>query len=344
MTDLVVGGGAVGSLVGWALAAGGRDVAIVRRGLETPPRPSDLTVVDSAGEGEGRTVAVTEVARPEDVSTAPELIVIAVKMFDLEAAVQSCAAWPDAVALTVSNGVGAEEIVRRVRPGAGLIAGSVTASVEPAGDRRIARLNRGGIAVAPAAGETRPLAEAITDAVATAGLRSALVADPRSMKWSKLLLNLAGNASCAVVGRPPSFVYSDRLGYEVERRQLREAFAVIRRSGLRLLPLPGGDVRLLDFATRVPSRIARPILARVIGGARGSKSPSLLLAAESGETRSEVEWLNGAVARAATDVGGVAAVNAGLSRLVSEVLTDPDRRAWFDGRLDRLAAEVGIGG
>ena len=342
MTDLVVGGGAVGSLVGWALAAGGRDVAIIRRGLETPPRSSDLTVIDR--NGEGRTVAVTEVARPEDLATAPELVVIAVKMFDVEAAAQSCVAWAEAVTLTVSNGVGAEEIVRRVRPGAGLIAGSVTASVEVVGDRRVARLNRGGIAVAPAAGDTRPLAEAVSDAVYAAGLRSAVLDDPRSMKWSKLVVNLAGNAACAVVGRPPSFVYADRLGYEVERRQLREAFAVIHRSDLRVVALPGGDVRLLDFATRLPSRVARPILARVIGGARGTKSPSLLLAAESGEERSEVDWLNGAVARAATDLGGVAGVNAGLARLVGEVLMDPDRRAWFDGRVDRLAAEVGVGG
>jgi 2-dehydropantoate 2-reductase len=341
MTDLVVGGGAVGSLVGWALAAGGRDVAIVRRGLEMPPRPSDLTVLDK--DGEGHTVGVTEVARPDDLPSAPEVIVIAVKMFDLEAAAQSCAAWPDAVALTVSNGVGAEEIVRRVRPGAGVIAGSVTASVEPAGDRRVARLNRGGVAVAPAAGETGPLADALSDAIHRAGLRTAVIDEARSMKWSKLILNLAGNAACAVIGRPPSFVYADRLGYEIERRQLREAFAVIRRSDLRVVPLPGGDVRLLDLATRLPAGVARPILARVIGGARGSKSPSLLLAAESGDERSEVQWLNGAVARAATDLGGVATVNGGLTRLVTEVLADPERRAWFDGRIDRLAAEVGIG-
>jgi hypothetical protein len=33
-----------------------------------------------------------------------------------------------------------------------------------------------------------------------------------------------------------------------------------------------------------------------------------------------------------------------LSELVAEVLTDPDRRAWFDGRVDRLAAEVAVTG
>ena len=87
-------------------------------------------------------------------------------MFDVEAAALSCASWPDAGALTVSNGVGAEEIVRRVRPAAGLIAGSVTASVELVGDRAVTRLNRGGIAVAPAAGDTRQSAEALVGASA----------------------------------------------------------------------------------------------------------------------------------------------------------------------------------
>jgi 2-dehydropantoate 2-reductase len=342
MTDLVVGAGAVGSLVGWALAAGGRDVAIVRRSLDGPPRQSDLTVVDR--KGEGRTVAVTEVASPGEIAWPPEVIVIAVKVFDVEAAALSCATWPDAVALTVSNGIGAEEIVRRVRPVAGLIAGSVTASVDATGDRTVARLNRGGIAVAPASGETRTLAETLTAAFRAAGLRAKTLDDARSMKWSKLLANLAGNATSAIVGRPPAEVYADPRGYEVERRQIREAVAVIRQSGLRVVGLPGADVRLLDLATRLPAPIARPILTRVVGGARGGKSPSLLLNAEAGGIRSEVDWLNGAVARAATDLGGTAAVNRRLAELVDEILTDPDRRAWLDGRVDRLAAEVGVAG
>jgi 2-dehydropantoate 2-reductase len=342
VTDLVVGGGPVGSLVAWALVAGGRDVAIVRRGLDVPSRAADLTLVDP--KGEPRSVAVSEVARPDDLLAPPEVIVYAVKVFDVEEAALSTTAWPDATALTVSNGVGAEEIVRRVRPGAGLIAGSVTASVEPSGNRVVTRLNRGGIAVAPAAGDTRGLAEDLAIAFRAAGLRSETLDDARSMKWSKLIANLTGNATSAIVGRPPSFVFDDAMGYEVERRQLSEAFAVIGRSGLRVLALPGADVRLLEMATRLPVALARPILARVVGGARGGKAPSLLLTAQSGATRSEVDWLNGAVARAASDLGGVAAVNRRLAELVSEVLVDERRRAWFDGRVDRLAEEVGVAG
>jgi hypothetical protein len=52
-------GGAVGSLVGWALASGGRDVAIVRRGLASASRTAQLTVVEP--DREERTASVTEV-------------------------------------------------------------------------------------------------------------------------------------------------------------------------------------------------------------------------------------------------------------------------------------------
>ena len=50
MTDLVVGGGAVGTLIAWGLAAGGRNVSIVRRGQEGPPREATVTVVDPVGQ------------------------------------------------------------------------------------------------------------------------------------------------------------------------------------------------------------------------------------------------------------------------------------------------------
>ena len=68
MTDLVVGGGAVGSLIAWGLARGGRDVAIVRRRLDGPARPATVTVVGRTGErGDA---AVTEVRGPADLASA----------------------------------------------------------------------------------------------------------------------------------------------------------------------------------------------------------------------------------------------------------------------------------
>jgi 2-dehydropantoate 2-reductase len=339
MTDLVVGGGAVGSLIAWALATGGRDVAIVRRSKEGGAGPAEVAVIDPGGER--HTATVTEVARPDDLATAPELIVFAVKMFDLDAAAASCAVWPSAAALTVSNGVGAEEIVAAVRPKAGLIAGSVTASVERAGDGTVTRLNRGGIGLAPVRGEVDGLMADLVSAFAAAGLRTGRLGDAAAMKWSKLLANLVGNASCAIVDLSPGELYADARVFAIERRQLLEAIAVMRRLRLSPVALPGADVRLLALGFRLPPVLARPILQRVVGSARGGKDPSLRVHARSGVGPSEVDWLNGAVASAAEGLGGVAPVNRALTKLLHEVLADPARREWFRARPDRLAEAVG---
>ena len=84
MTDLVVGGGAVGTLIAWALASGGREVAVVRRALGVGQRPAEVAAIDP--DGARRSAAVTEVGRPEDLANVPDLIVFAVKMFDLTSA------------------------------------------------------------------------------------------------------------------------------------------------------------------------------------------------------------------------------------------------------------------
>jgi 2-dehydropantoate 2-reductase len=104
--------------------------------------------------------------------------------------------------------------------------------------------------------------------------------------------------------------------------------------------LPGADARLLAVGIRLPPVLVRPILRRVVVGARGGKDPSLRLHATSGSGPSEVDWLNGAVADAAEKLGGAAPVNRRLTTLLHEVLDDPARREWFSGRPDRLVEAV----
>ncbi|HET9522171.1 MAG TPA: ketopantoate reductase C-terminal domain-containing protein [Candidatus Limnocylindrales bacterium] len=338
MTDLIVGGGAVGTFLASALAAGGRDVAIVRRRLDGPPRTATITLIER--DGSRRTQAVTEIATPSDLPAPPDLIVFSVKLFDLAEAVASCAAWPHATSLTPLNGVGAEEIVLDGRPDAGLIAGSLTVALDLQAGAAVAHLNRGGIGLAAVQGVVEAEIDGLVAALEAGGLAASRYGAWRAMKWSKLVANLVGNASSAIVDLPPEAVYADPAGFEVERRQLLEILAVMRRLRLAPVSLPGVDVRLLAAAVRLPAAIGRPILRRVVAAGRGGKDPSLRIQARSGPGPSEVGWLNGAVARVATELGGEARVNRRLAALVEEVLADPGRRAWFQGRPDRLAAAV----
>jgi 2-dehydropantoate 2-reductase len=338
LTILIVGGGAVGSFLAWALATGGQDVWLVRRGHDGPPARRDVVVVDP--QGERRTSRVTVIDAPERVLAEPEAILFTVKMYDLPAAIESCQRWSVAGLITVQNGIGAEEIAAGARPDPALVAASVTAAVEPSADGGWRWLRTGGVGLAPVRGAGGPIIGRLSQAFGAAGLPVRTFGDAPAMKWSKLLGNLIGNATAAILDMDVGAIYREPGLFRVERAQILEALAVMDALGLRVQSLPGADVRLLVRALGLPEGVARPVLARVLARARGGKDPSLLLHVRSRAVRSEVEWMNGAVARVGEATGIATPVNHRLTELVSEVSGNHDRRAWFRHRPDRLLAAI----
>lgn len=334
----VVGLGAVGSLLAGCLAGAGRPVVAVRRGAARSRIRSIVLVEPNRSR---RTVSLTE-ARPDAIPEACRVALLAVKQFDLAAALDALAGRPDLVLVTVQNGLGAEEAVLARRPGGGLVAASLTASVERGPGDEIHWLRRGGIGLASVEGPVDAVVDDLVAAFQAGGLPARRYREWRAMKWSKLLGNLVGNATSAILDLDPAAVYADPRSFAVERAQLEEALAVMARLGLRPIGLPGAPIDWFIRLLRLPAVFARPLLRAVAGSARGGKAPSLRgHVAASGPGPSEVAWLNGAVAERARSVGLEAPVNRRLSALVEEVLADPERRAWFRGRPDRLVAALG---
>jgi len=354
MIVVVVGGGAVGTFLGATLANAGEDVVLLRRSVPPGVRRLSITV---DGPGSEARIADLAVASASDALTSPpDVVILAVKMPDLPGAIETAAHWPDTPVLTVGNGVGADVMVQDART-SGIVAGSLTTAIVL--DRTaglVHRLSRGGLGLAPVGGidvapagavgraPSDPSLDRVVEQLAMSfvagGLRVRRLRDAASMRWSKLLANLLGNATSAILDIDPADVYRDPSLFNVERRQLREALAVMRGLGLSPLALPGADVRPLALAARLPPALVRPVMLRMVGGGRGGKSPSLRLHLQAGDGPSEVAWLNGAVARAALGLGRRAPVNARLAELVEECRREPERWAWFRGHPDRLIAEL----
>jgi 2-dehydropantoate 2-reductase len=330
----VVGAGAVGTLLGGLLAAAGAEVTLVDARV---PVDAPLDVIIHEPGGREVAARVRRAGRLADVQGAPDLVVLAVKMFDITGALDDLAAWPAATVLTIQNGIGAEELVASARPGAGLVAGSLTSPVERPGPAEVRWRGRGGIALAVVAGDAGADADWLAAAFATAGLPARRLDDPRAMKWSKLLGNLVGNALSALADREPAAIYADPVLFDLERRQLVETLAVMRAARIPVVALPAADVRLLALAIRLPAPLSRAVLRRVVGGARGGKSPSLRLHLQSAEGPTEAAWLNGAVARAGAVAGVPTPVNAALARLLDAVVGDPELRDELAARPHRIA-------
>jgi 2-dehydropantoate 2-reductase len=347
---LVVGAGAVGSLLGWALADAGEDVTVVRRGAAPGATRGSISVRRPDGSrsvAEVRVMAATE-AVLVDGGAPPEVVVVAVRQHDLALVLRDLASIPDAVLVTVQNGIGAEDAAAEARPAGALLAASITASVELDSSGMVGWLRRGGIGLAPVRVSTRELPGAaaaagvgrrLLSAFEASGLPARWIEDARAMKWSKLIANLVGNATSALVDMDPVSLYRDPRLFGIERDQLLEALRMMDALGLSVVDLPGAPVTWLARAVRLPIPLSRVALRRVVSSARGGKDPSLrIVLATGGPT--EVSWLNGAVARAATAAGREAPVNAALARLVDEAATDPARRAWFVHRPDRLVDAI----
>jgi 2-dehydropantoate 2-reductase len=337
MRAVVIGAGAVGSLLGWAVVAGGGEAVLV--GRDGPIEPEDALLVVIRPDGTRSAVKVRLARDLAALGPDPDLMILAVKQYDLPGVLDALAGRPDAAVLTVQNGVGAEELTTAARPTGPVLAGSLTASVERAADGTIHWLRSGGLGLA-AVRATRPVLGLAATTFAASGLDVRRFEDAQAMKWSKLVANLVANATSALLDVDPAAIYGDARLFGVERDQLREALGVMRARGLRPVDLPGARVSLLARATGLPATLSRAALARVVGSARGGKDPSLRGAIDRGGP-SEVAWLNGAVARAAVEAGIAAPVNAALAALVEGATRDADRRAWFRGRPDRLLEALG---
>lgn len=317
---VVVGAGAVGSFLGGTLAAAGWDVTLLRR--RGSGDGSSVPLVIDGPKRRRMTVPVRRAGSPDAAPATPDVVIVAVKMYDLGGALESAARWPDAPLATAQNGVGAEEAAAAARTSP-LIALSLTTAVESTAEG-VARRRTGGLGIAPVRGDTAALRHELADAFADGGLPTVACGDAVAMKWSKLLANLVANASSGLLDMDAGVVWADPAGFDLERRQLREALAVMHALGLGVVSLPGGQVGVLLAGLRLPAAIARPVTALAIGRARGGKPPSLRIRLRGGGAGpTEVRWLNGAVAEAGTRLGVATPVNAALTSLVDEAAQDP---------------------
>ena len=338
---LVYGAGAVGAFLGGRLAASGHSVTLLCR-------PAARTIIHGQGlridgpDG-STTLRIPVVTSIEDLHDQPDVLLLTIKAYGLEDALPDLTRLAQAgtAVATIQNGIGTEDRLSEIAELKTLIAGSLTISVAANGPNHVRQeTSSGGIglaAVRNGAGLIEPLRQAFDGAA----IPAVVVADYRQMKWSKLLLNILANATSAILAIDPGAIFADAALFEIERRAFIEALAVMAGQGLTPMELPGFNVPLLVYAMRTPAWVGRRLVGPRVAGGRGDKRPSLWIDVESGRGETEIDWLNGAVAREGDRLGIPTPVNRLLTRLVGEVARDPERRRELAGHPKRLLHEVG---
>jgi 2-dehydropantoate 2-reductase len=318
LRPLVFGAGAIGTYVGGSLALAGNPVVFVEqpagveelrgRGLRLDLTVAHRSVFNIQGSSVGFASSLEEALK-----TGPfDIAIFTLKSFDTSSAMEGMKAFANELPpiLCLSNGVDNESAIESALGSGSVIAGTVTSSVGRRAIGDIVLERRRGVGVA----DGHPLSLLLAEALNSAGLNTRLFRRSADMKWSKMLTNLPANASAAILNMTAAEVFNHPALFRLEMRMLREATAVMRTLGFRVVDLPGVPVRALALGTKLPGFLAHPLMQQAIGGGRGGKMPSFHIDLYSGRGRSEVEWLNGAVVRYGQ--------RAGVKTPVNQVLTD----------------------
>lgn len=348
---LIVGAGAIGCFVGGKLAAAGHAVTLVGRPRTTAAIQARGLALRATGGATQTIPSISAVSSVRDALPDPfHLVILAVKSYDTAAALDelaSAGSAPPAI-LSLQNGVGNEEAIADRFGAQRALAGTITAPVEAPEpglvqvtkpDFAIGLADYGGESGAARHSDHSSFLTALASHFSAAGLPAQVHQSARDMKWTKLLMNMIGNASSAILAQPPGVTFADPRIANLEIDALREALRVMKASDIRPLNLekyPLGTLApLLRFG---PRALLRPALHKVVGGARGGKMPSLFLDLDAGKRGSEVGWYNGAVVRRSGEIGLDAPVNRLLTVTVQQLAADHGSRAGWRGNYARLAA------
>jgi 2-dehydropantoate 2-reductase len=339
MRILICGAGAIGCFLGGHLALSGQDVTLLARApLADAVEKKGLTLRLRAGTQTIHKIKViTELIQ---ASGNFDLIAFTMKAYDTVATIHALEAQSNLLhtpIVSFQNGIGNEESLRSALGTDLVIAGTITTPVTIMSAGEIVEEKERGIAIALDSAK----ADVVLQAFKKTSLRIDTTVSSHSLKWSKLLLNMLGNASSAILDMLPYEVYAHSSLFAVERAAFMEALSILQMKKIPVINLPGMPAWLLATAMpAMPPMILRPILQQRVGADRGNKPPSLLMALRNHQRRTEVAWLNGAVTQAAQEMNYLAPVNHTLALIVSDIAAGRVPWLMFQGKPEILIASI----
>ncbi len=321
---LSFGAGAIGTYIGGSLALAGHQIVFVERpdiaeDLRTRGLRLDLTLDKRRETRDAFTLdsrAFVMASSLEDaLKFGPfDVGLFALKSFDTLPALEQMQPYADKLPplLCLSNGVDNEPAIAAALGADKVIYGTVTSAIGRRGPGDIILEKLRGVGVA--AGHS--LSERLASALDGAYLNCRLFPDAAAMKWSKMLTNLIANPASAILDMTAAEIFANRKLYKLEIDMLRECLAVIQAQNIEVVDLPGIPVKALAFAASLPPWLSKPFLGRAAGSGRGGKMPSFHIDLHAGRSKSEVEFLHGAVVRA----GEITNVPTPVNKVLTETL------------------------
>ncbi|MET8009417.1 ketopantoate reductase family protein [Streptomyces sp. NPDC005271] len=299
MRIAVVGAGGVGGYFGARLAAAGDDVTFVARGRHLAAiRQQGLTVRSPLGELRVSPDAV--VPAIADIK-APDLVIVAVKLWDTEDVARQLRSLAEGGATVVSfqNGVQKDTVLRRHLPPESVLGGVcyISAFIEEPG----VVVHNGTLQRLVFGEYDRTESERVRtflDRCRDAGIDAGISADIERTIWEKFVFLVGLSGTTAAVRQPIGVVRGDPGSRSLLHEVMREVVAVGRAKGVGLDPAFADD--RLAFCDTLPAEMTSSMHNDLDRG-----------------NRLELGWLSGAVAELGAELG----VDTPRNRAIADVLS-----------------------
>ena len=339
MKYLIIGAGAIGTYIGGSLLRSGQPVIFVEREeIAARIRKNGLKI-----ELEEETFIANDVrvfpSFPAAVKDGVDIVIFAMKSFDTKSAIQMVVNHTDKykAVLCLQNGVENEIEIAAALGKDFVVGGSVTSAIERLESGQAKLEKKRGIGIASG----HPLSDLIIKEFNDAGLNARSYPTMLDMKWSKMLSNLLGNATSAILNMAPAEIFSDPDAYKIEVMEIHEAIRVMNNLSIRVVNLPGVPMKLLLWVMlKLPQWVSQPLFGKVMGKGRGNKMPSFHIDLHSGKKILESGYLNGAISRYGHNVRIATPVNDLLDQKLEALVLTPKLIAEYDHKPSKLLREV----
>ncbi len=288
-----MGAGAVGCYFGGMLARAGAPVTLIGRRARVEAISRDGLFLDSIQFQQPVSVAA---ATQVDAARDAELVLFCVKTLDTETAAQALAPHVAAGAIVVSlqNGVDNAERIRRAA-GIAALPAVVYVAASMIAPGRVKHVGRGDLIIGDA--QRKEDVARVAEVFARAGVPCRISENIEGELWTKLIMNCAGNAVTALAHASYGAAARNEYTRKVIAAAAREGMEVARAAGVNL---PPADLSAAGLK-----------LAQDLGNATSSTAQDLARG-----KRTEMDALNGFLARRGEELGVATPVNQTLFALV----------------------------
>lgn len=297
MHTVIIGAGAMGSLIGYLLFRAGAQVDLIERD------PAIVRAINTEGlrvEGVSGGHTVPLQARSEaPEGAAADMIFVLVKAQDTAAAIETIRPLvaPRTVVVTWQNGVGSDQLLGETLGRERIVAGVTNLGASLLSPGHVLHTSWGDTTLASLEPSAHDRAEMVASFLSRHSLKTTVAADAVSLLWGKVLINVGISAITTLARVRNGRLLDLPAAKELMRAAVKEAQQVL-------------DAAHIELPYRNPITQIEQALART------ADSLSTTLQDHYRGRPTEIEYINGAVVKLAEEMSMDAPINRTLTLLV----------------------------